>query len=135
MTTGHTSRLRLRRLLTAFSAVACLAIGSACGGFESKTVTAPQPVSGELTFSSVTEGGGAYAGGLTNAGAAYAWGENYFGNLGDGTNANRNSPVPVTGGLRFRSLTMGAFHTCGLTGSDAAYCWGSNANGELGDGT
>ena len=91
MTIGHTCRLRNRRQLVAIRALACMAIGSACGAFASRTVTAPQPVARERTLISLTEGGGAYAGGLTSGGAAYAWGENLYGNLGDGTNTDRNS--------------------------------------------
>ena len=135
MTTGHTCRLTIRRPVTAFSALACVAIGSACGAFASRIVTEPQPVARELTLVSLAEGGGASAGGLKSGGAAFAWGENLYGNLGDGTNTDRNSPVPVTGGLTFGSLTMGGFHTCGLSSIGAAYCWGVNLDGELGDGT
>ncbi|MBK6323063.1 MAG: choice-of-anchor D domain-containing protein [Burkholderiales bacterium] len=34
-----------------------------------------------------------------------AWGSNYFGQLGDSTNANHNSPVAVTGGLNLGSAS------------------------------
>lgn len=125
----------IRQLFGRLSALTCVAVSSACGAFASKTVTAPEPVSGGLRFSSLAEGGAAFAGGVTIDGAAYTWGENYYGQLGDGTSAERNSPVPVAGGLKFSSLTMGAFYTCGLTIAGAAYCWGANWRGALGDGT
>ena len=111
-----------RRMVASFSRALSLTILGACAA--SKTVTAPEPVSGGPTLVSLTAGGAAYAGGLTSDGTAYTWGENYFGQLGDGTTETRNSPVAVQGGLRFRSLTAGGVQTCGLTASGAAYCWG-----------
>ena len=72
---------------------------------------------------------------LTNAGAAYCWGRNDSGQLGDGSFTNRATPVAVVGGLRFSALAAGGSHTCGLTSSGAAYCWGYNSEGELGNGS
>jgi len=73
--------------------------------------------------------------GVTLAGAAYCWGENVYGQLGDGSTTNSLTPVVVAGGRTFTSLSPFSFHTCGLTTAGVAYCWGSNSNGELGDGT
>jgi alpha-tubulin suppressor-like RCC1 family protein len=73
--------------------------------------------------------------GLTSDGAAYCWGQNDYGQLGDGTKISRWSPVAVASGITFVSLTAGGVHTCGLTSGGAAYCWGENYFGELGDGT
>jgi hypothetical protein len=75
--------------------------------------------------------------GLTSSGAAYCWGANSNGQLGDGTttDSNANGPQRVLGGLKFASNQPGAFHTCGLTTRGATYCWGRNVEGQLGDGT
>lgn len=43
--------------------------------------------------------------------------------------------MPVSGGLTFRELALGLYHTCGLTIGNAAYCWGSNGVGQLGTGS
>ena len=84
---------------------------------------------------SVAAGNG-YSCGLISDGAAYCWGENYYGQLGDSTSKNwRPTPVRVVGGLAFASLAPGANHTCGLTPAGEAYCCGQNYFGELGDGT
>jgi alpha-tubulin suppressor-like RCC1 family protein len=64
----------------------------------------------------------------------YCWGDNTWGQLGDGTTTDRLSPRAVTSGLKFRQLNVGLRHTCGLTTDGAAYCWGSNIFGELGNG-
>jgi hypothetical protein len=39
---------------------------------------------------------------LTSTGAAYAWGFNERGQLGDGTYTNSNEPVAVSGGITFK---------------------------------
>ncbi len=73
---------------------------------------------------------------LTSAGAAYCWGDNTNGQIGDGTTADRATPTPVTGGHTFASLAEGrADHACGLTATGRAYCWGANTYGQLGDGS
>jgi alpha-tubulin suppressor-like RCC1 family protein len=43
-------------------------------------------------------------------------------------------PVLVAGGLTFRQLSAGYYHTCGITTQNALYCWGSNQDGQLGIG-
>ncbi|MGH7628197.1 MAG: Ig-like domain-containing protein [Gemmatimonadales bacterium] len=70
---------------------------------------------------------------VTTEGAAYCWGFNSFGQLGDATTTDRTRPVPVADELVFESVTAGAAHTCGLTPAGLAYCWGHG--GQLGDGT
>ncbi|MFM7718251.1 MAG: InlB B-repeat-containing protein [Actinomycetota bacterium] len=73
---------------------------------------------------------------LTDAGVAYCWGRDNFGQLGDaGTNTDQPSPVAVAGGLTFTEIAAGAYSTCAIATSGAAYCWGSDANGRLGNGT
>jgi alpha-tubulin suppressor-like RCC1 family protein len=96
----------------------------------------PQPVIGGLRFASI-QTGGEHTCGLTSRGAAYCWGENYYGQLGDGTtnDSNENGPQPVIGGLRFARLGVDGYHACGVTSRGAAYCWGYNGEGQLGDGT
>jgi alpha-tubulin suppressor-like RCC1 family protein len=83
--------------------------------------------------------GGYHTCGLDAAGAAYCWGYNGYGQLGNATglgSATANpTPVPVGGGVAFASLTAGAYHTCGLTAAGTAYCWGSNFTGQLGNTT
>ncbi len=72
---------------------------------------------------------------LKSDGTAYCWGDNTYGELGDGSTTGHATPTAVTGGLTFSSLTAGLAHTCGLTSGGAAYCWGDNTYGELGDGS
>jgi alpha-tubulin suppressor-like RCC1 family protein len=80
--------------------------------------------------------GNAHSCGLTTGGAAYCWGLNSRGQLGDATNTNSNVPVAVSGSHTFASVGVGSSgHSCGVTTAGVAYCWGNNDSGELGDGT
>jgi uncharacterized protein YjdB/alpha-tubulin suppressor-like RCC1 family protein len=84
-----------------------------------------------------------YAGGSSTCAiavnnAAYCWGANGLGQNGEGGalsygNTYRTSPIAVTGGHSFRSLSLGNQYTCGVTVNNEGFCWGSN-NGKLGDG-
>lgn len=96
----------------------------------------PKPVlvSGKLKVAFISANGDQTCA-LTATGVAYCWGENKFGQLGNGTLVSAVSPVPVSGDLKFKTLSVGATHTCGLTISGAAYCWGGNWHGQLGIGT
>lgn len=80
--------------------------------------------------------GGEHTCGLTAAGAAYCWGSNSNGQLGNGSVGGTN-PVAaaVGGGLTFVSLSAGGNSTCGVTPDGSIYCWGANGSGQLGDGT
>src|SRR5690606_13848178 len=70
-----------------------------------------------------------------STGAAYCWGDGWFGRLGYGDTDDSLVPTPVAGGLTFTAITAGNAHTCGLTTDGAAYCWGNGWDGQLGDGS
>jgi alpha-tubulin suppressor-like RCC1 family protein len=73
---------------------------------------------------------------VTTAGAAKCWGSNDFGELGDGTTTERQSPVDVVGlSSAVVAISVGSTHACAVTTGGGVKCWGSNTYGQLGDGT
>ncbi len=94
----------------------------------------PLAVAGGHTFTMVS-GGLGHSCGVTTAGEAYCWGDNTYGQLGDGSKTRSLAPVSVTGGQQFASVTAGSYHSCGVTTGNALYCWGNNSQEQLGDGS
>ncbi len=96
--------------------------------------TVPIPVTGAERFVSVTAGE-FHTCALTSAGAAYCWGGNYYGQVGNGTVDGRVTvPTAVTGGHTFVSISAGRMHTCGIDLANDAWCWGWDSWGQLGAG-
>ncbi len=112
-------------------------IGTTSGGTDVQGWTPNATATSVTTSGAFTKiSAGAYSScGLTGAGAAYCWGDNTYGQIGDGTTTQRNVPTLVSGGLTFSTISAGRYTACGLTTSGAGYCWGENTNGQLGDGT
>jgi alpha-tubulin suppressor-like RCC1 family protein len=66
---------------------------------------------------------------LNEDGAAFCWGDNSAGQLGNGTNTSSANPVAVAGNLVFTQISAGGLSTCALTWDAVAYCWGAGALG------
>jgi alpha-tubulin suppressor-like RCC1 family protein len=96
----------------------------------------PVPVVGDHTFLSLSTGWH-HTCGTTTTGAAYCWGLNEFGQLGDSSVTMRLTPTRIAGdeNIAFTKISAGYQHTCGVTSRGAVYCWGWNNSGQLGDGT
>jgi alpha-tubulin suppressor-like RCC1 family protein len=70
------------------------------------------------------------------AGGVRCWGDNWDGQLGDGTRTSHSLPAPVSGlASSVTALAAGRSHTCAVLPGGAAQCWGLNGFGQLGDGT
>ena len=77
---------------------------------------------------------------LDSEGQIYAWGYNYYGQLGNGDTTDSNTPVKVdtSGVLAGKTITQisaGFFHSLALDSEGQIYAWGANYNGQLGNGT
>jgi alpha-tubulin suppressor-like RCC1 family protein len=79
--------------------------------------------------------GNMHACAVTAAGGVKCWGANYSGQLGDGSDEDRLTPVGVIGlDSNVQAVAAGNAHTCAITTSGGLRCWGSNHAGQLGDG-
>ena len=97
--------------------------------------TSRTQISGGYAWAAIEATDGGYTCGVTTAGAAYCWGTGSNGVLGNGsTTSAQQTPVAVSGGLSFASLSGSEHHICGLTASGAAHCWGVDSFGQLGSG-
>jgi alpha-tubulin suppressor-like RCC1 family protein len=76
---------------------------------------------------------------LTATSQVECWGWAHFGQLGDGSHADRPRAGPVTDLGSARAVTAGGSHACALAGSSAGdatvKCWGANGFRQLGDGS
>lgn len=72
-------------------------------------------------------------------GSLWGWGKNSYGQLGNGTSINQNSPVQIGTDHDWKSLsTSGAEaygYTLAIKNDGTLWSWGKNADGRLGDGT
>ena len=72
---------------------------------------------------------------LAADGAAYCWGLNINGQLGNGSQENSAAPVAVAGGHAFTQIVVGNGHSCALVADGGAWCWGYGLSGAVGDGS
>jgi alpha-tubulin suppressor-like RCC1 family protein len=73
---------------------------------------------------------------LTNCGEVYAWGENNWGQIGNGCNDNQLIPIKVKGfnNEKVAMISCGYYHSMALTEYGHFYSWGNNESGQLGIG-
>ena len=70
---------------------------------------------------------------VTTTGAAKCWGNNFYRQLGDGSNINRLSAVQVTGlEAGVAAIRAGYYHSCARMTDATMRCWGNNFHGETG---
>lgn len=108
-------------------------------GVESYGQTTPGPALALGAGATQIAAGRAHACAIVADGALVCWGNNDWGQVGNGSVAAPTfgrAPVDVvglSGGVA--AVVAGAAHTCALTVAGAVKCWGRNVSGQLGDGS
>ena len=116
-------------------------LGNGGSGTLSNTpVFATLPLS--TTVVTAIAGGGIHSLALTSDGGALAWGNNRYGQLGNGTTTSTGCAcVPTPAQVNFAPGTIvaaiagGGVHSLALTSTGQVVGWGNNSSGELGNGT
>lgn len=73
---------------------------------------------------------------LLTSGSVSCWGDDTYGQLGNGvTNTTYNSYQTVSGLTQVTAISAGWRHTCAIVSGGAVKCWGANTYGQLGNGT
>jgi alpha-tubulin suppressor-like RCC1 family protein len=113
------------------------------------------PVGPYLNDVSAISAGDVHGLALLSSGTVTAWGENVYGQLGDGTHTGPNAcvyfrgvnyeneefkpcsatPVAVSGLSGVTAVAAGGAHSLALLSNGTVMAWGLNASGQLGDGT
>lgn len=76
--------------------------------------------------------GRAHGCGLDSLGAAWCWGDNRLGQLGDGGTRRAEAPRRIARGPRFEMLALAGDHSCGRTAAGEVWCWGDQWDGAVG---
>lgn len=93
----------------------------------------PRPVASAVAFRQVSAGMD-HTCGIDGQGAAYCWGSELAGEIGNDARLDDAvaRPSAVQGGHRFRQVEAGRAHSCGVTLDGQVMCWGYNGFGQLG---
>jgi alpha-tubulin suppressor-like RCC1 family protein len=96
----------------------------------------PTQESTEATSWSAIAAGGWHTVALRSDGTLWAWGKNNYGQLGDGTVAEKHTPTQEsTGATNWSAISAGFGRTVALKSDGTLWAWGKNDFGQLGDGT
>ena len=104
------------------------------GGVSDSNTPQPSPLSSDQLIMQIGVGL-FHSCGLFDSGELACWGDNSFGQLGDGTQISHSSPEIITLGTNATSLSVGHRHTCAILDDASLKCWGANEFGQVGDGS
>ena len=98
---------------------------------------APVAVVGITDATAITAGGNwnnGHSCALRQDGAISCWGDNTYGQLGNGSEDNFSEPAKVVDITDATAITAGYHHSCALYQDGTISCWGRNDYGQLGNG-
>ena len=96
--------------------------------------SAPVQVAGITDATAITTGSSNSCA-LHQTGTISCWGNNNYGQLGNGTDTDSSAPVQVLGITDAKAVSAGFRHSCALHQTGTISCWGNNWHGQLGNET
>jgi alpha-tubulin suppressor-like RCC1 family protein len=94
----------------------------------------PTLMTGFSTSAKTLSAGGGHNCAVLADGKVACWGDNTYGQLGNGTTTASLTPINVPGISNAVAVAAGSAHTCALLATGAVQCWGRGESGWLGDG-
>ncbi|MCX8069677.1 MAG: hypothetical protein N2738_04155, partial [Thermodesulfovibrionales bacterium] len=67
---------------------------------------------------------------IKSDGTLWAWGDNYYGQLGDGSNSNKSKPTKIGGDNNWVSVAAGRRHSVAIKSDGTLWAWGGNSCGQ-----
>jgi hypothetical protein len=93
---------------------------------------APALVAGITGFASALGGGSLSGYAVTLDGTVWAWGDDRYGQLGDGKETSESTAIKVPGLPAIVAVAAGFYHAVALDVSGGVWAWGDNVDGEVG---
>ena len=107
--------------------------GGVVGNASTADVLSPVQISTATDWKEISAGQ-AYSFALKQSGTLWAWGGNYYGNLGTGSTASSTTPVQI-GTSTWKMVKAGYNQSVGIKSDGTLWAWGDNQDGNIGDGT
>ncbi|MFE2972203.1 RCC1 domain-containing protein [Streptomyces sp. NPDC059340] len=101
------------------------------GDADLATDAVPQPVTGLPEDVAQVAAGCHHALARTVSGKVYAWGDNLYGQLGNGTSTNSGTPVQVRQLTGVRTVVAGADHNFAIRNDNTVFGWGAGGSGQF----
>jgi alpha-tubulin suppressor-like RCC1 family protein len=104
------------------------------GNASTVSTTAPVAVTSLTSVTATAFGLGNHSCAVRQNGNVACWGDNYYGQLGNGSTTAASTFVTVSNIVDATALALGAYHSCALRSGGGVVCWGTGSSGELGNG-
>lgn len=113
-------------------------LGNGLSGF-GESSSLPDVVNSAVNWTDITAGSN-FTCGIKLDGTLWCWGQNYFGQIGQGDSGGQDThdlPTQIGTETQWRSVKASGTgdHVCAYKQDDSFWCWGDNGYGQLGEGS